>query len=300
MDASNNEIAGGEQDYGMRIYDPRLGRFLSVDPLTAKYPELTPYQFASNTPIQATDLDGEEQRYYLLNLQSQHPTLTLTKQEDCWKIFDKVVVKVTGLPQNNYAVYTFTPWGAGRSGGVPGSGSGNYIEDFDKDFKKDPVKAIASGEYVPNEQILKDMVKDVALTIILHKVMSSNTVKPNPNTEPEIENSSVKGAKHHIATDKNTVSTARGGPWTPRFQKIFNNAGLKISTAPENLVEVINHYGPHPEEYHQLVLDRLNGATRGLAANTPEYKAAVTNTLKAIGNEAQTKGTVVNKLLTEK
>jgi hypothetical protein len=35
-------------------------------------------------------------------------------------------------------------------------------------------------------------------------------------------------------------------------------------------------------------------------ANTPEYKAAVTNTLKAIGNEAQTKGTVVNKLLTEK
>lgn len=35
-------------------------RFLSIDPLTNKYPMLTPYQFASNTPIWATDLDGLE------------------------------------------------------------------------------------------------------------------------------------------------------------------------------------------------------------------------------------------------
>ena len=51
---------GNEQDYGMRIYDPRLVRFLSVDKITKKYPELTPYQFASNTPIQAVDIDGKE------------------------------------------------------------------------------------------------------------------------------------------------------------------------------------------------------------------------------------------------
>jgi RHS repeat-associated protein len=51
---------GGIYDYGFRIYDPRLGRFLSVDPLTKSYPELTPYQFASNTPIAAIDLDGLE------------------------------------------------------------------------------------------------------------------------------------------------------------------------------------------------------------------------------------------------
>ena len=44
----------------MRIYDPRLGKFLSVDPLTKQYPELTPYQFASNRPIDGIDLDGLE------------------------------------------------------------------------------------------------------------------------------------------------------------------------------------------------------------------------------------------------
>ncbi len=45
----DNETYGGqgnEYDYGFRIYNPRIGRFLSVDPLTKKYPELTPYQFA--------------------------------------------------------------------------------------------------------------------------------------------------------------------------------------------------------------------------------------------------------------
>jgi RHS repeat-associated protein len=49
-----------KQDYGMRIYDSRVARFLSVDPIAGQYPELTPYQFASNTPIQAIDLDGLE------------------------------------------------------------------------------------------------------------------------------------------------------------------------------------------------------------------------------------------------
>ncbi len=51
---------GNQQDYGMRIYDPRLVRFLSVDPITKKYPELTPYQFASNRTIDGIDLDGLE------------------------------------------------------------------------------------------------------------------------------------------------------------------------------------------------------------------------------------------------
>lgn len=49
-----------KQDYGMRIYDPKLCRFISVDPIARKFAYLTSYQFASNTPIVATDLDGLE------------------------------------------------------------------------------------------------------------------------------------------------------------------------------------------------------------------------------------------------
>lgn len=47
-------------DYGFRIYNPAIGKFLSVDPLTSSYLMLTPYQYASNSPIGNIDIDGLE------------------------------------------------------------------------------------------------------------------------------------------------------------------------------------------------------------------------------------------------
>jgi RHS repeat-associated protein len=96
---NDNEVkgTGNQQDYGMRIYDPRLGRFLSADPLIVQnqeYPELSPYQFASNTPIQAIDLDG---------LEAASPASTLLYIADGFrqyfqaagKMIDKVSTTVT-------------------------------------------------------------------------------------------------------------------------------------------------------------------------------------------------------------
>jgi len=67
---NDNEVKGegNQQDYGMRIYDPRVGRFLSVDPITKEYPDLTPYQFASNRPIDGIDRDGLEYAKYRLKV----------------------------------------------------------------------------------------------------------------------------------------------------------------------------------------------------------------------------------------
>ncbi|MBK8112260.1 MAG: hypothetical protein IPK46_19045 [Saprospiraceae bacterium] len=59
---NDNEVKGesNQQDYGFRVYDPRVGRFLSVDPLTQSYPFYSLYQFAGNMPIWAGDVDGRE------------------------------------------------------------------------------------------------------------------------------------------------------------------------------------------------------------------------------------------------
>lgn len=67
---NDNEIKGegNQQDYGMRVYDPRIGKFLSIDPLTKNFPYYTPYQFAGNKPIWATDLDGAEEKYFNVDL----------------------------------------------------------------------------------------------------------------------------------------------------------------------------------------------------------------------------------------
>jgi len=73
LDADGMGGHGSTYDYGFRIYNPAIAKFLSVDPLTASYPWYTPYQFAGNKPIIAIDLDGLEEQiririgYDLLN-----------------------------------------------------------------------------------------------------------------------------------------------------------------------------------------------------------------------------------------
>ena len=61
----DNEVAGvgNSYDFGERIYESRLGRFMSRDPLATKFPYYSPYQFAGNKPIAAIDLDGLEEFY---------------------------------------------------------------------------------------------------------------------------------------------------------------------------------------------------------------------------------------------
>jgi RHS repeat-associated protein len=63
---NDNEIKGegNQQDYGMRIYDPRLGRWLSQDPIV-KY-GISPYQFASNNPINFIDPNGEDEIHFIV------------------------------------------------------------------------------------------------------------------------------------------------------------------------------------------------------------------------------------------
>ncbi len=59
---NDNEVKGegNSLDFGARIYDSRLGRWLSVDPLAAKYPDESPYSFAGNSPIVIIDPNGKE------------------------------------------------------------------------------------------------------------------------------------------------------------------------------------------------------------------------------------------------
>jgi len=51
---------GNSLDFGARIYDPRVGRWLACDPLAMKYSDLSPYQFCANNPIMNVDPDGEQ------------------------------------------------------------------------------------------------------------------------------------------------------------------------------------------------------------------------------------------------
>jgi RHS repeat-associated protein len=52
--------AGNSVNFEFRMYDARVGRWLSVDALEKKYPENSTYVFCSNNPIFFVDPDGRE------------------------------------------------------------------------------------------------------------------------------------------------------------------------------------------------------------------------------------------------
>jgi len=58
---NDNELKGigNSIDYGARMYDPRLGRWLAVDMEAKSAPSLTPYRFGFNNPIRFKDPNGK-------------------------------------------------------------------------------------------------------------------------------------------------------------------------------------------------------------------------------------------------
>ena len=81
---SDSETYGDNNiyDYGFRIYNPRLGRFLSVDPLSSSYPYYTPYQYAGNKPIMSIDRDGLEDEDVNSNTNETDPNGTASSIPD--------------------------------------------------------------------------------------------------------------------------------------------------------------------------------------------------------------------------
>jgi RHS repeat-associated protein len=81
-DAESVDAGEGLQDYGMRIYNPSIGKFLSVDPLAPEYPWNSTYAFAENDVIRCIDLDGAE-KYYRNNAEiDQSVALSDPKEGD--------------------------------------------------------------------------------------------------------------------------------------------------------------------------------------------------------------------------
>ncbi len=57
---TQNELGLNWISFKWRNHDPEIGRFWSIDPLTEKYEWMTQYQFSSNQPIHAQEIEGLE------------------------------------------------------------------------------------------------------------------------------------------------------------------------------------------------------------------------------------------------
>jgi hypothetical protein len=119
---------------------------------------------------------------------------------------------------------------------------------------------------------------------------------PPPKPARSEEEEDEHGDLHHIATDKNDTSDARGGPWTPRFRALFEKAGMTLND-PANLVKVKGHRGPHPEQYHRQIRDALKLATDD-CVGVAQCRERLTRALGRLGVECSTPGTRLNQWIT--
>ncbi|MBI5538887.1 MAG: hypothetical protein HY951_02440 [Bacteroidia bacterium] len=85
---------GSHLDFGARIYDSRICRWLAVDPYQKKYPYLSGYASFENNPISIVDPGGDTTLYY-----SQKGQLLFTS-------YDKLPAAITIVSDKNIKQFT--------------------------------------------------------------------------------------------------------------------------------------------------------------------------------------------------
>jgi RHS repeat-associated protein len=83
----DNEIKGNGNsvNFKYRVHDPRLGRFLSVDPLSRSYPYNSPYAFAENAVIHGRELEGLEWVLTIYSPEISEKFKTAVKHNDIYE-----------------------------------------------------------------------------------------------------------------------------------------------------------------------------------------------------------------------
>ncbi|WP_338268974.1 AHH domain-containing protein [Corallococcus caeni] len=133
---------------------------------------------------------------------------------------------------------------------------------------------------------------------VITLVLAPNAVAMSARDEksPVASGADAEGHEHHIASNKWWSATNRGGPWSPQFQKIFDKAGMSLDD-PANKVRVPGHRGPHPEAYHQRVLNALRRATKD-CSSMESCRALLTKELRSLASQIRKEGTLLNRWVT--
>ena len=116
--AKERDPETGLSYFGSRYYNSDLSVWLSVDPMTAKYPSLSPYTYCANNPVRCVDPNGED----YTNFEDENGKL-LEHIEDgsnaVFKLNRSPIVKnaKTGkFEKNNNAYFAFSRYDQSQNG----------------------------------------------------------------------------------------------------------------------------------------------------------------------------------------
>ncbi len=266
------ESSFGLYYYGARWYDTALGRFVQADtmiPNPSNPQAWDRYAYVYNNPLSYSDISGHNPSWldFLMGFSYQFLNdLTLGTIEliaasndvcmDCNQSDAYEQGQQAGRATSTVVASTEQVVGAASSGAVAAA-LGDTIAGGGA------CAALTGGGCAP-----------VAVAAVVEEVVVIvEGVAVSAHGTAVIAFSNI----HHIATDKHTSY------WTELFNELFNKGGLSLQDKA-NLLELVDHNGPHAYAYHETVYNRLLKAIKGLTGKE-EIAAALRAELQVIAEE---------------
>ena len=102
----DDEIKGNSKslDFGARIYDARLGKWLKLDSEYGKWPDISPYTYVANNPIWLYEIDGNIFDYSNLSTEQAEKFKTIIETMKSENIYFQAIFSHLESSSN---VYTF-------------------------------------------------------------------------------------------------------------------------------------------------------------------------------------------------
>jgi len=254
-------------DYGFRNYDPQIGRFVQLDPLTDDYPMMTPYQYASCEPIANIDLDGLEaaealngvvQLTEIIVVGTKHTakaTNTVSKASRFWNWVKKAADVATDfMPFIGSAKDIYRGFRDGNGwqvalgvGGLVADvftmGGASVIKGTVKTILKQSAKTLVKEEV---EQVVKSEVRNIAKNQVRNvgqKVVKKVDDVPIPTTQ-------TKGGTYVLKDGDKVVRTGRTKDLSKR--EIQHKGGKETKDLTFEAVHHTDDYGTQRGLEHML------------------------------------------------
>lgn len=99
----SSEISHGDYDFEARMFEGKIGRFMTVDPHQGAYPSLSPYSAFYNNPVLIVDDNGMDNIIYIVNFSSGQPGINV---ENAAATLQNSVDQIMGIGKVKVVVIT--------------------------------------------------------------------------------------------------------------------------------------------------------------------------------------------------
>lgn len=273
---------GNSSNFKYRMHDPRISRFLSLDPLSPSYPSSSPYGFAENRVIEGIELEGLE---FLDSdealIKMKYGILFLQVENFGWPVYN-------GLKYRKDSKSTEGPDGQMYIGGIP---YGNMVMNVGTL----PSQGNAAGPNGDNTTHTESAQQSTAQQMnnnrrITNKGEFDKRFRVHSNS-PAV----MRGGATMLAIDLIIMGVDLGHGYMlsyytdeTKYQatKVYNKVLLTINSAIRDGIFPLEYY--NQENVDQIFNVILYGATDGIPAHIREYGIFLYNYYQ-IGIDVETK-----------